>query len=107
MRTHWELYDKAAAVAVIALDEDTATVGLDDVLDDREPESGRAGRITIGTVLGEAFEDVIANFRRDAGPAIRHFELREITTRRPGRDLDGSTLGRVAQRVADEVGNHP
>ena len=75
--------------------------------DDCEPESGRAGRIAIGAVLGEAFEDVVANFRRDAGPAIRHFELREINPRRPGRDLDGAAFGRVAQRVADEVGNHP
>ena len=65
MRTHRELYDEAAAVAVVALDEDTAAVRLDDVLDDREPESGRTGRIAIGAVLREALEDVVANFRRD------------------------------------------
>ena len=107
MRPHRELHDEAAAVAVVAFDEDAAAVRLDDVLDDREPESGRTGRIAIGAVLGEALEDVIANFRRDAGAAIRHFELREINSRRPGRDLDGAALGGVAQRVADEVGNHP
>ena len=107
MRLHRELHDEAAAVAVVALDEDAAAMRLDDVLDNGEPETGRARCIAIGAVLREAFEDVVAYFRGDAGPAIGDLELREINSRGSRDDLDGAALGSVAQRVADEVGDYP
>src|SRR5208282_1159663 len=102
LRTHRELHDEAAAVPVVALDEDAAAMRLDDVLDDREPESGRAGRVTVGAILREALEDVVANLGRDPRPAIGDLQLREIISRWSCGYLDRPALGRIAQCVADK-----
>src|SRR5271154_6473977 len=86
--------------------EDAAAVSLDDILGDRQTESRGAGSDSIGTPLGETFKDALANFGRDTGAGVDDRQL-QILLDPFGDYIDRAAARRVAQRVADQIRQHP
>ena len=95
---------KAAAAPGRVADLDRAAVGLDDALADREAEP-EAALAPVGAAHPGP-EDPLALGGRDAGPVVRHRHLDEAGADAPRRHLDRAALRRVADRVADQVGEH-
>ncbi len=102
----------SAAAGRHVLDRDLTVVGLDDPLDDREPEAGARGVDVLHLgVLGSTrrgaavadLEEPLAGVVRDAAAAVGDREL-DATLDRPGEHVHGAVGGRVADAVDDEVG---
>src|SRR5579872_444377 len=97
---------KSGPAPEFAAREDPAVVRLDDFLRDIQPESRRANVRCIIGELREWFEDARQNIRRDAGPVVGHDRARDVALAM-NLQLDGTAVGRVAQRVTDQIGDYP
>src|SRR3954452_6998159 len=89
---HGQRKSEFRAATVGAADRDGAAVGLDDALDDVEPEAGA----TALAAPPEAGEDAVHGLLRDAGPLVAHRDRRgsdvmafPFTRGRRGRDVNG------------------
>src|SRR5579862_405979 len=95
-----------------ALDADVAAHGLDEVLDDREPES-RAAHVARAAAVDaiEALEQTRLMARLDARARVDDLDARArpvalavVDDARP--DGDGRARGAIFHGVVDEVGQH-
>ena len=91
-----------------AVDGQPAAVAVEDVLDERQTESGSALRAAFGDVDAiEALGQPRQMFGRDARPVIAHADLRFrlAVGRRAGPELDIDALagGAIFERVLDQV----
>src|SRR5690606_29990594 len=90
-------------------DRDGAAVGLDDALDDVQPESGAAAL----AAPPEAGEDAVHGVLRDAGALVAHRDRRgrvlavlRFSRGRRGREVDGDSSLAVAHGIFQQVAQH-
>src|SRR5690606_8179147 len=90
-------------------DRDGAAVGLDDALDDVQPESGAAAL----AAPPEAGEDAVHGVLRDAGALVAHRDRRgrvlavlRFSRGWRGREVDGDSSLAVAHGIFQQVAQH-
>src|SRR5688572_22794289 len=96
--------DELAPDAHLALDPHTPFVGLDDSLDDGEPQSDAAA--VAAPALPVESEDVRQLVRWHPWPGVAHRDPDFRRTLQPRLDRDAPSLGGELDRVADEVREH-
>ena len=76
---HRQFDGKAGSLADGAFNEDPSAVGLDDFLGDGQSESGGTGFDAVDVPLREAFEEMVADFRGNAGAGVAHLEAHRVS----------------------------
>src|SRR4029079_11078124 len=89
-----------AAATELALHPHAAAVGLDDALDDGEPEAGGAAPLA---ALPEAVEETADVLGVDARPLVAHRED-DLAPARGGADAQRAAQRAVRETVVDQVG---
>src|SRR6478736_7751467 len=89
------------------VDPDRAAVGLDDRVDDGQPEPVATALATAAAAVGavETLKDVGAGVDGYAGSVVAHVEGDVLGVDPSDEDLDGGAVGRVHTRVGHEVGH--
>src|SRR5262249_55185416 len=100
-----KLEREATSPSQLALEDDAAAVGLDDVPHDGETETGGAHVPTVGD-LREALEDAVLLLGGDPGAAVPHGDD-DAGLGGPSTQLDSPARRGVAQGVREEVGEGP
>src|SRR6266542_5932597 len=86
-----------------AFHPDLASVHLDDLLNDREPEASPRDRLPRAAAHpAEPLEDVPDLVLRDADAGVADAHERKAALD-PAREGDGAALGRVLDRIVDDV----
>src|SRR5207247_3380552 len=102
-----QLEEERRALLAVRLDPDPAVHAFDELLADVEPEPGpshAAHHLRVGAV--ELLEDPILVLGIDPEPLVANGEAHGALGFR-GLDLDMATLGRVLDRVPDQVDEPP
>src|SRR6266700_2037422 len=100
---------EAGAVAgALAVSVDLAAVGVDDRAGDGEPDAAAAGGGVGASAVDavEALEDALQQLGRDALTSVAHRDPHLAVGEAGGGDLDAAAGWGVAQRVAEQVGQH-
>src|ERR1051326_2482909 len=100
-----QLEHEAAPQPDLALEVDAPSVCLDDVADDRKPETRGPDLAAVGG-LGEALEDLLALLGRDAGTRVADGEEYRGALRRR-LAADAAAARRVAEGVGAQDGQGP
>src|SRR4051812_6955505 len=96
-------YDEASPTVRRKVSPDLATVQLDDLPADIQPQSQSLGGI-LGAGLVEALEDSIACLDRNADATIPDDELESAGSRLGERDDNRLSVGAVLDGVIEEIG---
>ncbi len=98
--------ERRPAAEPLAVHADRAVVGIDDLLDDRQPQAQAAAvAVARGVALREPVEHVGQEIRRDALPRVADTNAQAGVVLRQ-RDHDATARRRELDRVAQQVPDH-